>query len=71
MFPTLCNLLIANCEPQLCNYMMQAKWQLSVGNGDIAPVMPKFEVKDLESLDGKYDTVYCGVLRCFNTVSAM
>ncbi|CAN4086557.1 unnamed protein product [Withania somnifera] len=24
-----------------------------------APVMPKFEVKDLESLDGKYDTVIC------------
>ncbi|XP_021286199.1 magnesium protoporphyrin IX methyltransferase, chloroplastic [Herrania umbratica] len=37
----------------------QAKEQLVVGNGDIAPVMPKFEVKDLESLDGKYDTVVC------------
>lgn len=23
------------------------------------PVMPKFEAKDLESLDGKYDTVVC------------
>ncbi|KAB2020231.1 hypothetical protein ES319_D07G053900v1 [Gossypium barbadense] len=37
----------------------QAKEQLTAGNGDIAPVMPKFEVKDLESLDGKYDTVVC------------
>lgn len=37
----------------------QAKEQLAVGNGGIAPVMPKFEVKDLESLDGKYDTVVC------------
>ncbi|XVE56498.1 hypothetical protein DITRI_Ditri04bG0015200 [Diplodiscus trichospermus] len=37
----------------------QAEEQLAVGNGDIAPVMPKFEVKDLESLDGKYDTVVC------------
>lgn len=37
----------------------QAKEQLAVGNGDIEPVMPKFEVKDLESLDGKYDTVVC------------
>ncbi|KAH1128861.1 hypothetical protein J1N35_000239 [Gossypium stocksii] len=36
-----------------------AKEQLTVGNGNIAPVMPKFEVKDLESLDGKYDTVVC------------
>ncbi|EOY22638.1 Magnesium-protoporphyrin IX methyltransferase isoform 1 [Theobroma cacao] len=37
----------------------QAKEQLVVGNGGIAPVMPKFEVKDLESLDGKYDTMVC------------
>ncbi|XVF54779.1 hypothetical protein PTKIN_Ptkin05aG0209100 [Pterospermum kingtungense] len=37
----------------------QAKEQLAVGNGDIEPVMPKFEVKDLESLDGKYNTVVC------------
>ncbi|XWS51499.1 hypothetical protein CRYUN_Cryun12cG0181600 [Craigia yunnanensis] len=37
----------------------QAKEQLAVGNGDFAPVMPKFDVKDLESLDGKYDTVVC------------
>ena len=55
MFLTLCNLLIANCEPELSNYMMQAKEQLAVGNGDIAPVMPKFEVKDLESLDGNWE----------------
>lgn len=55
----LCNLLIVKCETELCNYMMQAKEQLAVGNGDIAPIMPKFEVKDLESLDGKYDTVVC------------
>ncbi|XP_047342476.1 magnesium protoporphyrin IX methyltransferase, chloroplastic-like [Impatiens glandulifera] len=25
----------------------------------VAPVLPKFQVKDLESLDGKYDTVVC------------
>ncbi|OMO94742.1 hypothetical protein CCACVL1_05860 [Corchorus capsularis] len=37
----------------------QAKEQLAASNGEIAPVMPKFEVKDLESLDGKYDTVVC------------
>ncbi|KAK8583773.1 hypothetical protein V6N13_109170 [Hibiscus sabdariffa] len=37
----------------------QAKEQLTVGNGDIVPVMPNFEVKDLESLEGKYDTVVC------------
>lgn len=37
----------------------QAKEQLLVGNGAIEPVMPKFEVNDLESLNGKYDTVVC------------
>ncbi|KAE8675536.1 Magnesium protoporphyrin IX methyltransferase [Hibiscus syriacus] len=37
----------------------QAKEQLAVGNGDIVPVIPNFEVKDLESLEGKYDTVVC------------
>ncbi|GLT39928.1 hypothetical protein SLA2020_140930 [Shorea laevis] len=37
----------------------QAKENLSVRGGDLEPVMPKFEVKDLESLDGKYDTVVC------------
>ncbi|KAM7277158.1 hypothetical protein ACFE04_019024 [Oxalis oulophora] len=37
----------------------KAREELSVSNGDIAPVLPKFEVKDLESLDGKYDTVVC------------
>ncbi|PON97467.1 Magnesium-protoporphyrin IX methyltransferase [Trema orientale] len=28
-------------------------------NLSVVPVLPKFEVKDLESLDGKYDTVVC------------
>ncbi|GLT83858.1 hypothetical protein SLE2022_021260 [Rubroshorea leprosula] len=37
----------------------QAKEQFSVGNGDAEPVMPKYEVRDLESLDGRYDTVVC------------
>lgn len=35
----------------------KAKEELSNGSSEI--VMPKFEVKDLESLDGKYDTVVC------------
>lgn len=38
---------------------MQAKEQLLASNNGSEPVMPKFEVKDLESLDGKYDTVIC------------
>ncbi|KAK4569248.1 hypothetical protein RGQ29_004592 [Quercus rubra] len=39
----------------------QAEEQLLAGKDDLspAPVMPKFEVKDLESLDGKYHTVVC------------
>nr|XP_004235845.1 magnesium protoporphyrin IX methyltransferase, chloroplastic [Solanum lycopersicum] len=39
----------------------QAQEELFKGKDDqsLAPVMPKFEVKDLESLDGKYDTVVC------------
>ncbi|KAJ0054022.1 hypothetical protein Pint_01280 [Pistacia integerrima] len=37
----------------------QAEEQLSAGNEGETPVLPKFEVKDLESLDGKYDTVVC------------
>ncbi|TQD82678.1 hypothetical protein C1H46_031791 [Malus baccata] len=38
----------------------QAKEQLKLSNGFSAgPVLPKFVVKDLESLDGKYDTVVC------------
>ncbi|GAV60192.1 PrmA domain-containing protein/Mg-por_mtran_C domain-containing protein [Cephalotus follicularis] len=37
----------------------KAKEQLLVSKGDTIPVMPKFEVKDLESLIGKYDTVVC------------
>lgn len=38
---------------------MQAEEQLAADNGGEAPVMPKFEVNDLESLNGKYDTVVC------------
>ncbi|XP_031093037.1 magnesium protoporphyrin IX methyltransferase, chloroplastic [Ipomoea triloba] len=39
----------------------QAEEELLKGRDDKLPtaVMPKFEVKDLESLDGKYDTVVC------------
>ncbi|KAE9601358.1 hypothetical protein Lal_00023989 [Lupinus albus] len=39
----------------------QAKEQLVASEDGLspAPVMPKFVVKDLESLDGKYDTVIC------------
>lgn len=39
----------------------KAKEELQSGNTDLSSniVMPKFEVKDLESLDGKYDTVVC------------
>ncbi|KAE8123782.1 hypothetical protein FH972_018711 [Carpinus fangiana] len=39
----------------------QAKEQLVAGKDELspAPVMPKFEVSDLESLNGKYDTVVC------------
>lgn len=41
--------------------LMKAQEQLSKAKDDQSPppVMPKFEVKDLESLDGKYDTVVC------------
>ncbi|KAJ7945625.1 magnesium-protoporphyrin IX methyltransferase [Quillaja saponaria] len=39
----------------------QAQEQLLASKNDQspAPVMPMFQVKDLESLDGKYDTVVC------------
>nr|KYP49002.1 Magnesium-protoporphyrin O-methyltransferase [Cajanus cajan] len=37
----------------------QAKEQLVGSENGSAPVIPKFVVKDLESLDGKYDTVVC------------
>uniref|UniRef100_A0A2P2NJL2 Uncharacterized protein MANES_06G126400 n=1 Tax=Rhizophora mucronata TaxID=61149 RepID=A0A2P2NJL2_RHIMU len=37
----------------------QAKELLQVESENSAHVMPKFQVKDLESLDGKYDTVVC------------
>ncbi|KAK4350123.1 hypothetical protein RND71_029436 [Anisodus tanguticus] len=39
----------------------QAQEELFKAKDDQSPalVMPKFEVKDLESLDGKYDTVVC------------
>ena len=40
---------------------MKAREELLTGKDVLspAPVMPKFEVKDLESLEGKYDTVVC------------
>lgn len=39
----------------------KAREELQNGSAELSlqPVMPKFEVKDLESLDGKYDTVVC------------
>lgn len=40
----------------------KAREELQNGNSDLSSsglVMPKFEVKDLESLNGKYDTVIC------------
>ncbi|XP_065872521.1 magnesium protoporphyrin IX methyltransferase, chloroplastic [Euphorbia lathyris] len=37
----------------------QAKAELQAMSENASPVLPKFEVKDLESLDGKYDTVVC------------
>ncbi|KAL9243367.1 hypothetical protein vseg_017262 [Gypsophila vaccaria] len=37
----------------------QTKAKEEIQTGDSELVMPKFEVKDLESLDGKYDTVVC------------
>ncbi|KAI3942955.1 hypothetical protein MKW98_005467 [Papaver atlanticum] len=40
----------------------QAKEELLGGSSDgssVVPVLPKFTVSDLESLDGKYDTVVC------------
>ena len=40
-------------------YLVQAKEQLVTSEDGSGPVMPKFVVKDLESLDGKYDTVVC------------
>ncbi|KAJ6875903.1 hypothetical protein NC652_035316 [Populus alba x Populus x berolinensis] len=40
----------------------EAKEQLQAGSENVVPVMPKFEVKDLESLDGMYDTVRVGEL---------
>jgi magnesium-protoporphyrin O-methyltransferase len=46
-------------KPNLVSNFVQAKEQLQAGNENVVPVMPKFEVKDLESLDGKYDTVVC------------
>lgn len=40
---------------------MQAREELLQGKDELPPglMLPKFEVKDLESLDGKYDTVVC------------
>lgn len=39
----------------------QAREELLNGNNELPPgiVLPKFDVKDLESLNGKYDTVVC------------
>lgn len=37
----------------------KAEEELLAENGGEVPVMPKFEVKDLESLAGKYNTVVC------------
>lgn len=41
--------------------MIQAREELFQGKDEISSglVLPTFEVKDLESLDGKYDTVVC------------
>ncbi len=46
--------MVAEAEKQAGEELLSGK-----DNGLPAPVMPKFEVKDLESLDGKYDTVVC------------
>lgn len=48
-------------ERKLRLNLMQARDELLSGDGKLspAPVLPKFEVKDLESLDGKYHTVVC------------
>ncbi|KAF9671780.1 hypothetical protein SADUNF_Sadunf12G0084200 [Salix dunnii] len=47
------------CNHGCCTYTstVMAKEQLQAGREKV--VMPKFEVKDLESLNGKYDTVVC------------
>lgn len=41
--------------------LMQARDELYEGKDELSPglVLPKFEVKDLESLNGKYETVVC------------
>ncbi|XP_057479695.1 LOW QUALITY PROTEIN: magnesium protoporphyrin IX methyltransferase, chloroplastic-like [Actinidia eriantha] len=46
--------MVAEAEKQAREELLTCKDELSP-----APVMPKFEVKDLESLEGKYDTVVC------------
>lgn len=57
---TLISIFFNSCsEPELNLKFVQAEEELLADNGGEAPVMPKFEVKDLESLDGKYDTVVC------------
>ncbi|RVX17988.1 Magnesium protoporphyrin IX methyltransferase, chloroplastic [Vitis vinifera] len=50
-----------NCHNGLPKQIALAREELLSGRDDglPAPVMPKFEVKDLESLDGKYHTVVC------------
>ncbi|KAK2974184.1 hypothetical protein RJ640_021475 [Escallonia rubra] len=46
--------MVAEAEKQAREELLSGKDELSP-----VPVLPKFEVKDLESLDGKYDTVVC------------
>lgn len=46
--------MVAEAQKLAQEELAKSKDELS-----IAPVMPKFEVKDLESIDGKYDTVVC------------
>lgn len=45
----------------LSNLMMQAREELLQGKDELPSgiVLPKFEVSDLESLNGKYSTVVC------------
>ncbi|KAI3463534.1 hypothetical protein Pfo_020196 [Paulownia fortunei] len=46
--------MVAEAEKQAREVLFKGKDELSPGLA-----LPKFEVKDLESLDGKYDTVVC------------
>ncbi|GFZ03949.1 magnesium-protoporphyrin IX methyltransferase [Actinidia rufa] len=53
--------MVAETENQAREELLTGKEELSP-----APVLPKFEVKDLESLEGKYNTVVC--LDVFDTL---